>query len=247
MPTNQVISYNLLKGARTLGKTFYVSGTSGALWLALNLTYTPDSDGVPRVYTSYTDAIAACTSGQGDVIISAPDFTTNPTATEIANASTKGVTILPAGTMSGDLQAVNRASATIPSTTSSAIFNITGKVRIVNIVGTVTTAIGATTTDARLDCVDGDGTLTSLALCAAGGITNMPVGTQMGITGTFANDLVTPGTSGAGQMAMINQATPVVISKNAVIRFKTLGTTTGAVRWHCQYIPMEPGAKVTAA
>ena len=79
----------------TAGKTFYVSAAIGTGTNAqvLQDLFPIDNDGVVRVYSSITLALAACTSGAGDAIVIMPDYTTAPTDTELGSAGTKGVMI----------------------------------------------------------------------------------------------------------------------------------------------------------
>ena len=227
------------------GKTFFVSDTSGASWNELNLRYPPDADGVARVHTSVTLALAQCTSGNGDVVILAPDFTTALTAAEILSAETKGVTVLPAGKNSDGVWFSERATATPPQSANSALFTITGKIKVISLVGEVMTDVQDQACDFTLSHQnDGNNNsataLASVALAAATNIQSEPIGTLIGLTGTFANSLVT------SHSAAAIQANPFVVRKGS-IKLQTSASNTGSIKWRIDYIPLEPGARAVAA
>ncbi len=74
---------------RTTGKTFLAVLSSSSNLSALQDLFTIDTDGVQRVYTSLTSALAACVAGRGDVVVITSDLTTAPTDTELGSAGTK--------------------------------------------------------------------------------------------------------------------------------------------------------------
>lgn len=73
---------------RNSAKTFYVTSAigTGAMAQLLQDIAPIDNDGVARVYSNITDALAACVTGRGDAIVIANDYTTAPTDTELASA-----------------------------------------------------------------------------------------------------------------------------------------------------------------
>lgn len=88
---------NLLT-AQTSGKTFLVaSATQPNISTLLDL-FAPDTDGVQRVFTSITSALAACTASQGDTIYVAPGYTETVTSAGGLAVSTAGVSIIGLGT-----------------------------------------------------------------------------------------------------------------------------------------------------
>jgi len=240
MPTRNIISYNNAKGTPfSLGKVFFVSATSGALWNTLNLNYTPDEDGINRVYTNYTDAIAACTASNGDIIVTAPDFTTAPTSTEITNAETKGVVIITGSGTIDNKFITYKATANLPQTQSANIFTTTGRVKVLSILGTVTTRVQDQACNASLHAWDS--VFGTTDLCAVASIRNELTDTMLSITGTFANALVTSGA------AAVFQAAPFVLNAGSSIRLKTSASNTGQVKWRVEWIPLEAGAQVVSA
>src|SRR3990167_2064681 len=117
-----------------IGNTYFVSDTTGLFWNALNLQYPPNKDGNTVVFSSVTDALAACTAAQGEVIVLAPDFTTVLTATEENNAATKGVLVVWArDELDGKFRA-DKATAALAQGVSS-LFTVTGKVKLLNLIG----------------------------------------------------------------------------------------------------------------
>ena len=78
----------------TTGKTFFVILSTSTNLPAMQDLFTFDTDGVQRVYTSLTTALAACVAGRGDVVVISSDLTTAPTDTELSSAGTKGVKII---------------------------------------------------------------------------------------------------------------------------------------------------------
>jgi hypothetical protein len=72
-------------------KTFYVTGAigTGAMAQLLQDIAPVDSDGVLRVYSNITDALASCVTGRGDAIVVANDYATAPTDAELSTAGTK--------------------------------------------------------------------------------------------------------------------------------------------------------------
>lgn len=229
----------------TTGKTFFVSDTTGAYWNELNLAYTPDVDGVARVYTSITLALAQCTAGRGDYIGMATDFTTALTAAEILSAETKGVTVVPLGRNLDGTYFCERLTATLPQAANSAIFTVNGKVLLRSIRGTVTTGIQNQACTAQLNHQQSEGytsltNIASTALCAASSIASDAIGTVYSITGTFANALVTSASAGLYQAAS-------VMLRPGSIKLQTSASNTGSVKWRVDYEPLEPGAQVVSA
>lgn len=224
----------------TTGSAFVVVGSASANKPLIDAVFQPDVTGVRRVHTTLTGALAACVSGRGDTIILAPDFTTAPTAAELLSAETKGVSIIPAGVSQlqpGVFRAF-RATAGLPASTSSAIFTVTGRIKLLAIRGEVTTIVQTQLCNTKLIGVPTVGS--SVDLCAVKDITAAAVGTQFSITGTLANAMV----QSVG--AFVEQAAPLVILPGT-INLSTSATNTGAVKWHIDYQPIDPGATVVAA
>lgn len=229
----------IAKGFRSqVGTSFFVSDVTGAQWNALNNNYPTSTDGVKRVFTTVTLALAACTTGAGDYVVLAPDFTTALTAAELVSARSKGVTvILGAQDVGGGKYHAYRNTATLPAGTTAAIFTVNGRVRINQIIGRVMTAIQDQA--CTLKIVADDGTNTT-DLCAATSVRNNPLLTTWNITGTFANNLVTKTSAG------VVQAAPTTVEAGT-LKLTTNATNTGSVKWDIVYEPLEPGAFIFAA
>lgn len=230
---------------RTQGKTFYVSDTTGAMWNDLLLRFPPDSDGLTLVYSDVTSAVASCVSGNGDVVALAPDFTTAFTATEVTSCKTKGVSVVQLGKNIAGVWFAERATANLPQNANSAIFTITGKVKILNLIGEVTTAIQNQAINATLSAQSTDGNISatnliSVALCAATSIASDAIGTIYTITGTLANNLQSFNAGG------VAQAAPIIV-RSGTIKVQTNASNTGQVKWRVDYVPVEPGARIFAA
>lgn len=225
----------------TTGKTFVLVGSSSANKNLINAVFGTDVEGVARVYTSYALVNAQTVAGRGDTIILAPDFTTAPSAAELLSLETKGVTVLPAGVsqVAPGVFRAYRSAATLPATAATPYFTVTGRVKIVQILGEVTTLIQTQACNAKLIANPTVGA--DVDLCAVLDITAGAVGAQFSITGTLANAMVKT-VSGAG----VYQAAPVLVTAGT-IDFSTSATNTGATKWLVDYQPIDPGAIIVAA
>lgn len=244
MPTPLIISYPQAAGTPLSGgKCFFVSDITGASWIPWNVTYQPDFDGINRVYTTLTLALAQTVAGRGDYIELAPDYVTAPSASDVLTAETNGVTVLQFGKQLLQRFFAERALATIPQNTSYDIFTVTGKVRVREIIGQVTTAIQNADTQVSLFAKPTSTNLTSTGLCAAGSISNLVTDGTITITGTLSAKFTS-----TGNAAVIDQASAVIVHGGS-IRFKstTSAARTGAVKWRIEYEPITPGARVFSA
>lgn len=244
MPNNKV-GYGLAQISRpkdTLGRVFVVCGTSGANFQDIITTWLPDSLGVVRSFTTITDALAACTTGRGDMVLLSPDFTTAATAAELLSAETKGVVIVQAGAVGEDgVYVAYRATAALPQSTAAAIFTVTGRVKLVGIYGTVTTVIQTQACNTKLTHDATAAGLANVDICAVLDITADAVGVVYSITGTFANALV-----GASNAAAVSQAVPVTLEAGSLL-LDCAASNTGSVKWAALYVPLDPGARMFAA
>lgn len=223
----------------TSGKVFMVSTSSDENYDTLTQLYKVDNEGVVRLHLTITLALASCVAGKGDVILLSKGFTTAPTLAELNVAATKGVIIEQAGGRLGDDFYTGRASATLPATTATPYFTVTGKIKLLDIVGEVTTVIQTQANNTKLVANPTVGA--DVDLCAVNSITADAVGTIYTITGTLANAMVAT-TSGAG----VAQAAPLVIAAGT-IDLNCADTNTGATKWLIKYQPLEVGARVFSA
>ena len=135
---------------------------------------------------------------------------------------------------------VDRAAATLPQTTQSALFTVSGGlVAILGIIGEVTTVIQTQANNTKI--VSNPTTGTDVDLCAVLNITAKEVGTLFGITGTFATALV-GANAGAGVMC-----SQVVVVPPGTIDLNCAASNTGAVKWSLYYVPLAAGATVVSA
>lgn len=223
-----------------LGKVFIVASSSGANYNRLQDIFVPDPDGVPRVYTTPTLALAKCTADQADVIYIDPSYTTALTAAELESAATKGVSVMPLLPSNAAGQFVTQTNAaTLPQTADGSLFTITGKVKIHQIVGEVTTVIQTQANNTLLKINPTVGA--DVDICAALDITAKAVGSLFTITGTFADALINTVSGGVPEQAL------AVVLTAGVLELECAASNTGAVKWTCVWEPVDPGAMVLAA
>ena len=221
------------------GKTFVVAVAGDTNFNNIDELFVPDVSGTVRRYSTITAALAACTAGNADQIVISPNFTTAPTAAEILSAETKGVAMFVGGKTINGSHFENRATAALPATTAGALFTVTGRVKILAIIGVVTTVIQTQANDTKLIANPTVGA--DVDLCAANDISADAVGTVYSITGTLANAMVAT-TSGVG----VAQAAALILEAGT-IDLDCAATNTGAVKWKVIYEPVDPGASIIAA
>ena len=130
--------------------------------------------------------------------------------------------------------------------TSGAIFNWTGTIGIVSIIGRVTTALEAATPQTiKLTCTPD--ALSATDLCATKDANAFGVGSLLTITGTLADDMI--GTTVVG--CAVSQASMITCTcvTSGVIStvFGTSGSKDGVIVWELLWIPLTPGATCVAA
>ena len=134
---------------------------------------------------------------------------------------------------------VERATAALPQSTQSALFTVTGRVIVTNIVGEVTTIIQNQANNTKIVANPTVGA--DVDLCAVLDIDNDAVGTLYSITGTFANAMIAT-TSGAFE----GQAGNAIVA-DGTIDLSCSASNTGSVKWTIHYIPLDAGSRVVAA
>jgi hypothetical protein len=156
--------------------------------------------------------------------------------------ATSALTV-PAQALVNDVIRVERPAAALPQTAHAAIFTVTGRVVIRQIVGIITFAIGAIANATKL-VVNPDGVGADTDICATVELNAALVDGILTITGTFANAMVlTANIPLAGK-----QATEIICPPGA-IELNCAGSDggTGRIKWECVYWPLEDGASVVAA
>ena len=224
----------------TTGRVFVVSESGDEARDNMSQLFPTDSEGIVRLHATITGALSACTAGNGDVIVLTAGSTTAPTAVELESAATKGVSIQPMVAARADGKYVTQTNvATLPQSADGALFTITGKVIIHQIVGEVTTVIQTQTNNTLLKINPTVGA--DVDLCSVLSITAKAVGSLFTITGTFANAMINT-VSGA----VPTQASPVLLTAGS-LELECAASNTGAVKWTCVWEPVDPGSQVIAA
>lgn len=132
---------------------------------------------------------------------------------------------------------VDRAAATLPATTQTNIFAVSGRVILMSIVGQVTTAIQAQANAMKLEAYLTSATAAT-DLCATVESNGQGVGKLFGITG----GTTTAAVFGYG----VPQNNEMIINGPGFIRWSTAATNTGAMSWSLYYVPLDDGATITA-
>lgn len=243
MPYNQNASYGsaMLSGlsAATTGKTFILCAASFVGRDIVDDLFPVDTDGQTRVFTSQTDAANATVAGRGDVLYIHPSWTTAITAANQLVMETNNVQVLNMSAGSDGVLAVNRATAALPATTTAAIFNVSGRVKILSIVGEVTTIIQTQACNTKIS-FNPTASGASTDLCANLDVTASAVGSMFYPTGTFATAMV------KAVYVARPMAEPVIV-EDGTIDLTTSATNSGSVKWRVEYVPAGPGAFVSAA
>jgi hypothetical protein len=141
--------------------------------------------------------------------------------------------------MAGHIRRTFRPGAALPQTTQSALFTITGgPILVYNIVGEVTTAIQNQANNTQL--VFNHATASDVDLCADLNIANDAVGELYGITGTFADAMV----SGFALPATI-MPHPLILSEGT-LDLDCAASNTGAIAWTLFWLPFDDAGTYVA-
>jgi len=132
---------------------------------------------------------------------------------------------------------VDRAAATLPATTATRYFTISGGRVLAFFLGEVTTVVQTQANNTKL--VHNPTSGTDMDLCAVLDISADEVGTLYTITGTPGDAML-----GGGQAGRLGAG---VVLKPGTVDLNCAATNTGATKWSCFYIPIDDGATVTAA
>jgi hypothetical protein len=128
--------------------------------------------------------------------------------------------------------------------TTGDLFDYTGSIKILDIIGVVTTVVQAQATTIQLS-ITADA-LAAYDICATVDANGFDVGTILSITGTAANAMV--GTDAQGAIAP-GQANSVIASSitSGVIGVTFGAASTGAITWYLLWQPLVVGATVVAS
>jgi hypothetical protein len=134
---------------------------------------------------------------------------------------------------------VERAASTLPQTTQTAYFTVSGKVLISDIVGEVTVEIGAGANNMRIIANPTVGA--DVDICANLDVDTDAVGTMYHISGTLADALIAS-TSGA----FASQTLPIIVAAGTIDLYCS-ASKAGQTKWCLYYIPLETGATIVTA
>jgi hypothetical protein len=230
----QLEAIAIASAKNTTGKVMVVCSSTGDNYDKLTRQIGYDRGGQIRLFTTPALALAACVAGRGDVVVVDQSYTTAFTAAEVLAAETKGVAVV-----NTDGGLVHRAAAALPQTAEEAIFTVTGKVKLISIIGEVTTEIENQANNTKLVA---DPTVGSnVDLCAVLDIDSDTVGTVYTITGTVG-DALADNANGV----LNTQAAPLIVPAGA-IDLNCAASNTGEIKWSVRYEPITPGARIIAA
>jgi hypothetical protein len=136
---------------------------------------------------------------------------------------------------------VSRATATLPATTQAAIFTVAGgQVLVTSLIGTVTTATGATATNLK---VTGNPTVgTDVDIAANASIASKEIGSVVTLASTLGGALAVNNAGGA-----ISPLGAGFVLNAGTLDLVTSATNTGSIKWDITYIPLDSGASITVA
>ena len=134
---------------------------------------------------------------------------------------------------------VEKAALDVTAISTKALFSVTGRVLVKQIVGEVTTVIQTQANAAKLVFNPTDAGADT-DLCATLDITADAVGLHYGITGTVSEALI------EGIQMIKGQVAPLVLETGS-IGLNTAASSTGAIKWTIWYVPLSDGAKIAAA
>jgi hypothetical protein len=139
------------------------------------------------------------------------------------------------------------AAKTIPASTFQNIFTVTGgRILLTSLSGVVTTVIGGTVTTLSVGVTPTGGSLSAAALASATAITSAAVGTLIAVPDVVAGALVVSASGVSATAGVSISSGGICLVSAGVINVSTSATTTGAIQYTLTYIPIDPGAVVTA-
>ena len=236
---NKNSGYGQFIGKDTNGKVFVLASSSESNYQTLADLFSSDPEGKLRIFNTWATAIAATVAGRGDKILVSKGYTTAPTLAQLATMNTNGVLSEPLGGKQGDHFVTLKAAATLPQGTKGALFTVTGKVKILDIIGEVTVVLGSTANALKLVATPTVGAAVDMCTTVEGNAA--AVGSIFTITGTLGAAMVKT-VSGVG----VAQAAPLIVAAGT-IDLNAVASTTGSVKWIVRYEPIDPGAMIIAA
>lgn len=143
-------------------------------------------------------------------------------------------------------QMTERASAvkSITSVASADLFTVAGgPVRVLSIVGQVTTVIQTQANNCKLTHTPTGGT--AVDLCATADVTGVAVRKVLALNGVKATALQV--STDIGVVVLANQNGMPIVLTPGVIALSGSATSTGAISWYIEYEPVVPGATIVPA
>lgn len=137
---------------------------------------------------------------------------------------------------------VDRAAATLPATTTAAIYTITGWVDITVLYGVCTTVCSGTGTNLSIVHVPSSPASVNTTIAGVLAITSFDAGS---IVAAELDGTALVGADGAAGAALAVNAR--FRAGPGSISLTTSATNTGAFRWVVRYLPVESGATIVAA
>lgn len=138
---------------------------------------------------------------------------------------------------------VEKGEGATVATGETSLFTITGgRIKLLQIVGEVTTVIQTQATNLKLvyDPANPPSAGADTDLCAVLDISADAVGLLYGITGTVGDAMI----EGIGRV--LAQHTPHILSEGAIHQ-NSSAASTGGIKWTLWYVPLDDGARVVAA
>lgn len=136
-------------------------------------------------------------------------------------------------------QITTRATATLPQTANLGLFTVTGKINLIQIIGTFTVEHAGAANNTKLK-FNPAGAGSDTDLCAVVETNGAAVGTTLTITGTLANAAVL-----SADIPVIKQATQILLP-SGVIELDCNASRTGSISWVLVWEPVDADATVVA-
>lgn len=128
------------------------------------------------------------------------------------------------------------------TTGQNALFNVSGRVFLVDLIGIVTTVLGGGAFKLHFDFDADVGGDAAMCIDYAGDLDATAVGTMLALPAAAASALVMP----AGGYLRLFPTVGWVLSSGA-IDLHANATRTGVIKWSAFYYPLEDGAYISAA
>ncbi len=221
------------------GKTYFLVSSTEYAASTFTLRYPNDEDGVVRVYTTWASLITQIqANNESALIIISPLFTTVPTDAQKEVLNSYKCTVIQAGQNLPDgSYLATRAVSALPQTTNTNIFQVNGRVELIDLLGEIVTTIGGTATGLNFTLVPTVGSSTNISATTNGA--NLAIGGQVYITG-----VITAGTVVTTQGAFGRLTTPLIL-KAGNLTFNTDASNTGNIKFTLRYKPIDPGAFIS--